>query len=312
MIAARRRRKVRKHRERERWRPKREKDRTDLMLDVSFFPPKGVGHDFKWPLSQIREVHLRRYNLRRSALEIFLIDQTNYFLNFKKEVLAHKCYFLWAASKLVKEKSRILTLCFYYRPETKSIAACYCCDPSTYMKPALLRSSSKPPDSHRSGLSNSISLLTQTLQLLKDQRPTVSFTTEEKIIEILSSVCREQRVLGQHWVEWAHRICVLVWSQKWVNREISNFDYLMQLNTIAGRTYNNLAQYPVVRSSLSTILYSCETHKPAFLVHFISILTESFVAVCSVSLDSSGLHLRGAGPFWSSGIQGPVKTSRCA
>lgn len=46
----------------------------------------GVGHDFKWPLSQIREVHLRRYNLRRSALEIFLIDQTNYFLNFKKEV----------------------------------------------------------------------------------------------------------------------------------------------------------------------------------------------------------------------------------
>lgn len=180
MIAARRRRKVRKHRERERWRPKREKDRTDLMLDVSFFPPKGVGHDFKWPLSQIREVHLRRYNLRRSALEIFLIDQTNYFLNFKKEVLAHKCYFLWAASKLVKEKSRILTLCFYYRPETKSTAACYCCDPSTYMKPALLRSSSKPPDSHRSGLSNSISLLTQTLQLLKDQRPTVSFTTEEK------------------------------------------------------------------------------------------------------------------------------------
>lgn len=81
-------------REREGWRPKREKDRTDLMLDVSFFPPKGVGHDFKWPLSQIREVHLRRYNLRRSALEIFLIDQTNYFLNFKKEVLAHKCYFL--------------------------------------------------------------------------------------------------------------------------------------------------------------------------------------------------------------------------
>lgn len=45
--------------------------------------------------------------------------------------------------------------------------------------------------------------------------------------------------------------------QKWVNREISNFDYLMQLNTIAGRTYNNLAQYPVVRYSLNTLLYNC-------------------------------------------------------
>lgn len=34
--------------------------------------------------------------------------------------------------------------------------------------------------------------------------------------------------------------------QKWVRREISNFDYLMQLNTIAGRTYNDLNQYPIV------------------------------------------------------------------
>ena len=34
-------------------------------------------------------------------------------------------------------------------------------------------------------------------------------------------------------------------TQKWVRREISNFEYLMQLNTIAGRTYNDLSQYPV-------------------------------------------------------------------
>lgn len=31
----------------------------------------------------------------------------------------------------------------------------------------------------------------------------------------------------------------------WANREISNFEYLMKLNTIAGRTYNDLGQYPV-------------------------------------------------------------------
>ena len=29
----------------------------------------GVGEDFKWALSQLREIHFRRYNLRRSALE---------------------------------------------------------------------------------------------------------------------------------------------------------------------------------------------------------------------------------------------------
>lgn len=46
----------------------------------------GIGFDFKRPLSQLREVHLRRYNLRRSALELFFIDQAHYFINFRKKV----------------------------------------------------------------------------------------------------------------------------------------------------------------------------------------------------------------------------------
>ncbi|XP_029462161.1 neurobeachin-like protein 1 isoform X2 [Rhinatrema bivittatum] len=121
------------------------------FYDGSIEKEEGVGFDFKWSLSQIREVHLRRYNLRRSALEIFLIDQTNYFLNFKKEV-RNRMY------------SRILSLC-----------------------PTNLYGARSPQE------------------LLK-----------------LSGL-----------------------TQKWVDREISNFDYLIQLNTIAGRTYNDLAQYPV-------------------------------------------------------------------
>ena len=39
-------------------------------------------------------------------------------------------------------------------------------------------------------------------------------------------------------------------TQKWVRRELSNFDYLMQLNTISGRTYNDLNQYPVVSDDI--------------------------------------------------------------
>ncbi|CAF5067748.1 unnamed protein product, partial [Rotaria sp. Silwood1] len=34
-------------------------------------------------------------------------------------------------------------------------------------------------------------------------------------------------------------------TQRWQRREISNFEYLMYLNTIAGRTYQDLNQYPV-------------------------------------------------------------------
>lgn len=48
--------------------------------------------------------------------------------------------------------------------------------------------------------------------------------------------------------------------QKWVQREISNFEYLMQLNTIAGRTYNDLSQYPVVRAR--SVYLSPSPHPP--------------------------------------------------
>lgn len=34
-------------------------------------------------------------------------------------------------------------------------------------------------------------------------------------------------------------------AARWACWELSNFDYLMQLNTLAGRTYNDLNQYPV-------------------------------------------------------------------
>ncbi|KAM5156980.1 neurobeachin-like protein 2 isoform 1-T1 [Mantella aurantiaca] len=115
---------------------------------------EGIGYDFKRPLSQLREVHLRRYNLRRSALEFFFIDQANYFVNFKKKV-RNKVY------------SRILGL----HPPNQ----------------ALFGSRSPQELLRASGL-----------------------------------------------------------TQKWMLREISNFEYLMQLNTIAGRTYNDLSQYPVL------------------------------------------------------------------
>uniref|UniRef100_A0AAR2KLP0 Neurobeachin-like protein 2 n=1 Tax=Pygocentrus nattereri TaxID=42514 RepID=A0AAR2KLP0_PYGNA len=138
------------------------------FYDSSTEKEEGVGQDFKWPLSQIREIHLRRYNLRRSALEIFLIDQTNYFLNFKKEV-------------------RIFSLTF-------SLAFSF---PLLYSSFSFFVFSSFL--SHSSYYSPS----------LRDKGLTFPL------------------------------------FQKWVNREISNFDYLMQLNTIAGRTYNDLAQYPV-------------------------------------------------------------------
>uniref|UniRef100_A0A8D2LFF2 Neurobeachin-like protein 2 n=1 Tax=Varanus komodoensis TaxID=61221 RepID=A0A8D2LFF2_VARKO len=127
--------------------------RLEVTTQHIYFYDGSIGYDFKRPLSQLRELHLCRYNLRRSALEFFFIDQANYFLNFKKMV-RNKVY------------SSILSL----RP------------------PNQIYFASRSPQ-----------------ELLKASGLT----------------------------------------QKWVQREISNFEYLMQLNTIAGRTYNDLSQYPV-------------------------------------------------------------------
>lgn len=35
-------------------------------------------------------------------------------------------------------------------------------------------------------------------------------------------------------------------QKAWLNEELSNFEYLMQLNMLADRSFNDLSQYPVV------------------------------------------------------------------
>ncbi|CAH6777630.1 neurobeachin-like protein 2 isoform X2 [Phodopus roborovskii] len=139
---------------------------------------EGIGHDFRRPLAQLREVHLRRFNLRRSALELFFIDQSNYFLNFPCKVSG----------------SSASSPCQAPRPQPYPVS------PHTQVR-------------------------NQVYSWLLRLRPhTQGYLSSRSPQEML-------RASGL--------------TQKWVQREISNFEYLMQLNTIAGRTYNDLSQYPV-------------------------------------------------------------------
>nr|XP_021503591.1 neurobeachin-like protein 2 isoform X3 [Meriones unguiculatus] len=139
---------------------------------------EGVGHDFRRPLAQLREVHLRRFNLRRSALELFFIDQSNYFLNFPCKAVG----------------SSASSPCQAPRPQPYPIP------PHTQIRNQVYS------------------------WLLRLRPPAQGYLSSRSPQEML-------RASGL--------------TQKWVQREISNFEYLMQLNTIAGRTYNDLSQYPV-------------------------------------------------------------------
>ncbi len=77
-------------------------------------------------------------------------------------------------------------------------------------------------------------------------------------------------------------------TSKWIKREISNFDYLMQLNTISGRTYNDLNQYPVVRDSpVKVLIMSLPSCKSGSLW----VVAISFVFL--VSLGPEGLYVGG-------------------
>ncbi|XP_049936252.1 BEACH domain-containing protein C2 isoform X2 [Nymphaea colorata] len=112
--------------------------------------------DWTWPMSSLHQVFSRRYLLRRSALELFMTDQSNFFFDFGTAEGRRNAY------------------------------------------RAIVQA--RPPHL------NNIYLATQ--------RP-------EQLLK------RTQ--LMERWSRW----------------EISNFEYLMQLNTLAGRSYNDITQYPV-------------------------------------------------------------------
>jgi hypothetical protein len=43
------------------------------------------GHEWRWPLDIVHSVQTRRYLLRRSALEIFLLDRSAYFIDLRSQ-----------------------------------------------------------------------------------------------------------------------------------------------------------------------------------------------------------------------------------
>lgn len=116
---------------------------------------EGFSRSFKWSLTQLREMHFRRRNLRKTGIEFFWIDHTSYLFSFEDSKVRNNVY-----------------------NKISSSSACI----------NLLYKGAQDP----------------------------------------------HKILSQSGL-----------TEKWVNREISNFQYIMHLNTIAGRTYNDLSQYPI-------------------------------------------------------------------
>ncbi|CAG8463161.1 6634_t:CDS:10 [Paraglomus brasilianum] len=133
-------------------------DRQALLQEInniehgSLIVDSEMLRDKKWMISDIREIHLRKHLLRRSAIELFLTDQTNYFFNFPE----------------ARDRLRLYTKIIALRP------------------PNMINQDIRSPVAlfHKSNL-----------------------------------------------------------TRRWQQHEISNFEYLMHLNSIAGRSFNDLTQY---------------------------------------------------------------------
>ncbi|KAK8968854.1 hypothetical protein KSP40_PGU000334 [Platanthera guangdongensis] len=120
------------------------------------FQDKEQSKDRSWSISSLCKIFCRRYLVRRSALEIFMADRSNYFFDFGSS-------------------------------EGRKNAYC-----------AIIQAN--PPHLHN------------------------IFLTQELPEQIL-----KKTQLMERWARW----------------EISNFEYLMELNTLAGRSYNDITQYPI-------------------------------------------------------------------
>jgi hypothetical protein len=131
-------------------------DYNDMESPAAASQRNEGAKDRVWPLSIIWQIHSRRYLLRRSALEIFMTDRSNFFFNFGTEDNRRDVY------------------------------------------KALVQA--RPPHL------NSIYAATQ----------------------------RPERLLKRTQL-----------TERWARHEVSNFEYLMQLNTLAGRSFNDLTQYPI-------------------------------------------------------------------
>eukprot|EP00271_Cylindrocystis_brebissonii_P011984 TRINITY_DN3000_c2_g1_i1.p1 TRINITY_DN3000_c2_g1~~TRINITY_DN3000_c2_g1_i1.p1 ORF type:complete len:2905 (-),score=592.76 TRINITY_DN3000_c2_g1_i1:326-8950(-) len=126
----------------------------DLLVDVK--------EHRRWVMAQVKAIHITRYLLQVSALEIFFVDsQPPIFLNFPSAA---------AAEDMAKRLG------------------------------ALANTAAKVVD--------------------KDRKVAV--------LDRRRAIARANEAKGQ-----------------WKRREISNFEYLMTLNTLAGRSYNDIMQYPV-------------------------------------------------------------------
>jgi len=160
----------------------------------------------EWKLADVWAVHLRRHLLRPLALELFFRDCSSAFLAFDSRA----------------ERDAFLKKLLRYIPSAQN-----------RQQKAIFESSDS------AALATALIAATPLPQRNRIQTPVLNSTfayrlTKWSLLSTFGTIMSPAEVLQSSGL-----------ITKWVQREISNFEYLMHLNTLAGRTFNDLAQYPI-------------------------------------------------------------------
>lgn len=194
----------------------RQKAKTAPTLNTRFHPydlyddnSSSVGDDQKWSITHLASLHYRRYQLRRCALEIFCVNHNNSYLAFKNEKVRNQ----------VHDKIRQRMDAYQH---------------SVIKRGELLNDTNNP--------GGRVGLDVEEMDPMQENDGTKMALTSFKKIQ---SFPYNYHYAGSGMGVNSEVLSKSNLTEMWRHRRISNFQYLMHLNTIAGRTYNDLAQYPV-------------------------------------------------------------------
>ena len=91
------------------------------LLSLLYLDCTGHNPDFKISIKKLGQIHSRRFNMSRTALEIFLVDQTNYFINFpdkKVNTVGVKIKFPLHVRSTYIERRNVITIVQRYAKST--------------------------------------------------------------------------------------------------------------------------------------------------------------------------------------------------
>eukprot|EP01138_Halocafeteria_seosinensis_P009537 gb/GECG01009746.1/.p1 GENE.gb/GECG01009746.1/~~gb/GECG01009746.1/.p1 ORF type:complete len:1434 (+),score=152.86 gb/GECG01009746.1/:1-4302(+) len=231
----------------------------------------------QWPLSFLRRILRRRYMFSRCALEFFWADGTSVLLAFPRSALAAHDIAATAILNTVNEELNAgseersqqddqsederMGSEMPYTASSDSMTStpnAVSRERSTTLQSSVSANSSPEVDSKGGeGGSQPEQFTSKTGDKGRDRSSTLSMPDatvgnergRHKKVQSGEAIARTVetciRDLKTPYLRPLEHEKASVYCEMWMKREISNFEYLMELNFLSGRTYHDLNQYPV-------------------------------------------------------------------